>query len=98
MGVTQSIGSMARIIGPLFALSLMDLKLELPYLICALIAIIASILAFLLIIAPSKEVVQPTETETKIDGDKSADNYAEETPKSPKRIQLPAKKDEPSAS
>jgi multidrug resistance protein len=98
MGVTQSIGSMARIIGPLFALSLMDLKLELPYLICALIAIIASVLAFLLIIAPSKEVVQPTETETKIDGDKSADNYAEETPKSPKRIQLPAKKDEPSAS
>ena len=96
MGVTQSIGSMARIIGPLFALSLMDLKLELPYLICALIAIVASALAFLLIISPSKEVVQSMETKT--DRDESVDTDAEEDPKPPVRIQLPAKKDEPSSS
>ena len=50
MGVTQSVGSLARIIGPILALGLMDLRLELPYLICAFIAIIASILAFLLVV------------------------------------------------
>jgi MFS family permease len=47
MGVTQSIGSLARIIGPIFALSLMDLRLELPYLVCAIIAVVASIIAAL---------------------------------------------------
>ena len=61
MGVTQSVGSLARIIGPILALSLMDLRLELPYLICAFIAIIASILAILLIVSPSKEAMKQTE-------------------------------------
>ena len=56
MGVTQSIGSLARIIGPLFALGLMDIRTELPYLICAVVAVIASILAALVIIPPAKEV------------------------------------------
>ena len=55
MGVTQSIGSLARIIGPLFALGLMDIRIELPYLICAVVAVIASILAALLIVPPLKE-------------------------------------------
>ena len=45
MGVTQSVGSLARIIGPLFALGLMDIRPELPYLICAIIAIIAAVSA-----------------------------------------------------
>ncbi len=45
MGVTQSIGSLARIIGPLFALGLMDLRLELPYLICAVIAVVGAYVA-----------------------------------------------------
>jgi len=61
MGVTQSVGSLARIIGPILALSLMDFRLELPYLICAFIAIIASILAILLIVSPSKEAMKQTE-------------------------------------
>ena len=61
MGVTQSIGSMARIIGPLFALSLMDLRLELPYLICAFIAIIAAVLAWLLLVQPDKSVASSQE-------------------------------------
>jgi DHA1 family tetracycline resistance protein-like MFS transporter len=61
MGVTQSVGSLARIIGPILALSLMDLHLELPYLICAFIAIIASILAVLLIVSPSKESMMQAE-------------------------------------
>jgi len=63
MGVTQSVGSLARIIGPILALSLMDLHLELPYLICAFIAIIASVLAVLLITSSSKEAQQQSETE-----------------------------------
>ena len=46
MGVTQSIGSLARIIGPLFALGFMDIKPELPYLICSAIAIITALFAF----------------------------------------------------
>ena len=61
MGVTQSVGSLARIIGPILALSLMDFRLELPYLICAFIAIIASILAVLLIVSPSKEAMKHAE-------------------------------------
>jgi multidrug resistance protein len=95
MGVTQSIGSMARIIGPLFALSLMDLRLELPYLICALVAIIASILALLLIIPPSKEVLKPDEPETKTDRVKQPESSSDEKAKAPVRIQLPVKKDKP---
>ncbi len=55
MGVTQSVGSLARIIGPILALSLMDHQMKLPYLICAFIAIVASILAVFLIVSPSKE-------------------------------------------
>ena len=46
MGVTQSIGSLARIIGPLFALGFMDIKPELPYLICSGIAIITALFGF----------------------------------------------------
>ena len=52
MGVTQSIGSLARIIGPIFALGLMDIWIELPYLICAVIAIMAAVSAVSFIRAP----------------------------------------------
>ncbi len=45
MGVTQSIGSLARIIGPLFALGLLDASIRLPYYICAVIAVAAAIIA-----------------------------------------------------
>jgi len=54
MGVTQSIGSLARIIGPPFALGLMDLRADLPYLICAVIAMLAAIPAAKYIVMPSK--------------------------------------------
>jgi len=54
MGVTQSVGSLARIIGPLFALGLMDIRIDLPYLICAVIAILAAIPAAKFIIMPEK--------------------------------------------
>ena len=82
MGVTQIVGSLARIIGPILALSLMDFRLELPYLICAFIAIIASILAILLIVQPSKEGMKQTEPASfSSDDDESLD-------KTPVRINL----------
>jgi MFS family permease len=55
MGVTQSVGSLARIIGPLFALGLMDVWKELPYLICAVIAVIGSFVAASKIESPQAE-------------------------------------------
>ena len=45
MGVTQSIGSLARIIGPFFAFGLLDVSIMLPYFICAFIAVVAAIVA-----------------------------------------------------
>ena len=62
MGVTQSVGSLARIIGPLFALGLMDVWKELPYLICAVIAVIGSFVAASKIESPQAE---PGEAEDK---------------------------------
>ena len=49
MGVTQSIGSLARIIGPLIALGLLDVSIRLPYFICAAIAVVAAIVAAVLL-------------------------------------------------
>ena len=102
MGVTQSVGSLARIIGPILALSLMDFHLELPYLICAFIAIIASILAVLLIVSPSKESMMqaepvsvssedgesPAETPVRINLRGSNDKSTEPDAKGPTRINL----------
>ena len=56
MGVTQSVGSLARIIGPLFALGLMDIRIDLPYLICAVIAILAAIPAAKFIVMPDMNI------------------------------------------
>lgn len=97
MGVTQSIGSMARIIGPIFALTLMDFKLELPYLICALIALIAAVLAALLVIVPDKTASAP-ENEKEFDENDEGDETEEEEPKVKKviRIQLPGEEKEAS--
>ena len=58
MGVTQSVGSLARIIGPLFALGLMDIRIDLPYLICAVIAILAAIPAAKFIVMPDKNMTK----------------------------------------
>ena len=58
MGVTQSVGSLARIIGPIFALGLMDVRIDLPYLICAVIAILAAIPAAKFIVMPDKNITK----------------------------------------
>jgi MFS family permease len=46
LGVAQSIGSLARIFGPIFAASLLDVKLYLPYVICSVIAVLTAALAW----------------------------------------------------
>ena len=57
MGVTQSIGSLARIIGPLIALGLLDVSIRLPYFICAAIAVVAAIVAAVLLKPADKAVL-----------------------------------------
>jgi MFS family permease len=46
LGVAQSAGSLARIVGPIFATSFYYYRPSLPYLLCAGIAVIAAILAW----------------------------------------------------
>ncbi len=53
MGVTQSVGSLARIIGPIFALSLFDIQPALPYLICAVLAVLAGLIAWVKLVQPA---------------------------------------------
>jgi len=55
MGVTQSVGSLARIIGPIFALSLFDVWPALPYLVCAGLAIFAGLIAWVKLVQPAAE-------------------------------------------
>jgi fucose permease len=44
MGVTQGVGSLARIIGPIFAASLFVRNAPLPYLICAVLCFLTSLM------------------------------------------------------
>ncbi len=46
IGVAQSAGSLARIVGPVFAASLLDFRAWLPYVICSIIALLTSVLVF----------------------------------------------------
>ena len=46
IGVAQSAGSLARIVGPIFAATLFDYRPALPYLICSGIALVAGLLAW----------------------------------------------------
>jgi len=46
LGVAQSVGSLARILGPIFAAGLYDLLLPLPYLVCAAIALVTGLVAW----------------------------------------------------
>ncbi len=52
MGVTQSVGSLARIIGPVFALGLFDVWPALPYLVCAGLALLAGFIAWVKLVQP----------------------------------------------
>lgn len=46
IGVAQSAGSLARIGGPIFAASLLDLHPAMPYVICSVVSILTAILAW----------------------------------------------------
>ena len=46
IGVAQSAGSLARILGPIFSATLFDYRPALPYLICSGIALVAGLLAW----------------------------------------------------
>jgi MFS family permease len=46
LGVAQSFGSLARIIGPIFAASLLDVNLALPYVICGGVALLTAVFAW----------------------------------------------------
>jgi DHA1 family tetracycline resistance protein-like MFS transporter len=49
IGVAQSAGSLARIVGPIFAASLFDYSPALPYLICAGISLVAGVITWQLL-------------------------------------------------
>ena len=46
LGVAQSMGSLARIAGPVFAASLFHFSAKIPYLVCAAVAVIAGLIAW----------------------------------------------------
>jgi MFS transporter, DHA1 family, tetracycline resistance protein len=52
MGVAQSAGSLARIVAPVFATSIYDHSKSLPYMICAGVAVISGIVAYVYLKRP----------------------------------------------
>jgi MFS family permease len=60
MGVTQGVGSLARIIGPIFAASLFVRSAPLPYLICGVLCFLTSLLTiqYLKRVAPAPQPVE----------------------------------------
>ena len=57
IGVAQSAGSLARIIGPVFASTLFDRHPALPYLTCAALSLLTAIVAWQYLHKPSQTVV-----------------------------------------
>ena len=47
IGVAQSVGSLARIAGPIFAAMLFDVNPKIPYLACAVISLLAAVLTWM---------------------------------------------------
>ena len=99
MGVTQSIGSLARIIGPLFALGLLDVSIRLPYFICAAVAVIAAVVAaFLLKPADKAAMIAEAELREKEVEEKMPNkriNLRDKEAKVSKTEESPVKSDSP---
>ena len=55
LGVAQSAGTLARIFGPIFATTLYMVKPALPYMICAGVAVVASLLAYRFLVTSKKD-------------------------------------------
>lgn len=58
LGVAQSAGTLARIFGPIFATTLYTVKPALPYLICAVVALIASGLAYHFLVGRERQTAK----------------------------------------
>jgi MFS family permease len=61
IGVAQSAGSLARILGPLFAATLYTHIAPLPYVTCGVISILAGVLALLRLGSPAESVSKVSE-------------------------------------
>ena len=57
IGVAQGAGSLARIIGPMFASTLFDRHPALPYLVCAVLSLLTAMVAWQFLHKPSQTVV-----------------------------------------
>jgi len=57
LGVAQSAGSLARIVGPVFAATLFDKHPALPYLICAALSFLTSVIAWQFLHRPNQTVI-----------------------------------------
>jgi MFS family permease len=51
LGVAQSSGSLARIVAPVFAASIYDVRADLPYIICALVSFFAAGLCWYMLVS-----------------------------------------------
>ena len=62
LGVAQSSGSLARIIAPVFAASIYDVRFDLPYIICAAISLFAGALCWVVLVtrAPRAPAAVPS--------------------------------------
>jgi len=59
LGVAQSFGSLARILGPIFATTLFFVNMQLPYLICAGVALVTAFFAWQYLCREAGTVVEP---------------------------------------
>jgi MFS family permease len=60
IGVAQGAGSLARIVGPVFAATLFDKHPALPYLICAALSLLAGVIAWQFLHKPSQTIADAT--------------------------------------
>lgn len=58
LGVAQSAGSLARIVAPIFAATLYDVRFDIPYLICAAVSLFAAGLGWYVLV--TRGAVQPS--------------------------------------
>jgi MFS transporter, DHA1 family, tetracycline resistance protein len=66
LGVAQSAGSLARIIGPIFATTTYGIRPDLIYLICAGISVVAGLLAWQFLCKPRHQLVEGIEKEVSV--------------------------------
>jgi MFS family permease len=71
LGVAQSSGSLARIVAPVFAASLYDVRYDLPYIICAAVSLFAAGLGWYVLVTRAhrlEEAVPPAAEPSSLPG------------------------------